>query len=90
MNCVNCKYLDINNKKEGKVNGCLYYCKLRQEYVYGCDGTCEKFENERRDSKVIEKIYQEGKEYDDINASPEALLIIIIILVIMGMVMGVF
>ena len=31
MNCVNCKYLDVNNKKEGKVNGCLYYCKLRQE-----------------------------------------------------------
>ena len=85
-----CKYLDVNNKKEGKVNGCLYYCKLRQEYVYGCDGTCEKFENERRDSKVIEKIYKEGKEYDDINASPEVLLIIIIILVIMGMVMGVF
>lgn len=75
---------------KGKVNGCLYFCKLKQEYKYGCDNCCENFEKVDRNNDVIEKIYQDGKEYDDIAASPEVLLLISVVLVIIGMIMRVF
>lgn len=34
MKCAYCNCLDDKNKKEGCANGCLYYCKVKKEYIY--------------------------------------------------------
>lgn len=89
--CSNCKYLDLKDKKEGAVEGAIYYCKLKKEYVYATDKACIKLEkDEKRDKDTISKIIDESKKFDDIPISPEALFIIIIILIIIGLFTGVF
>lgn len=35
--CSNCKYLKITDKKEGLSSGELYYCTIKNQYVYASD-----------------------------------------------------
>ncbi len=88
--CSSCKHLDINNKKDGVVSGALYYCTLRKEYVYA-DGICHDIINDaNRDKEIINNIKEETKLYDDIPISPEILIFIIVILVLLGLMLDVF
>ena len=89
--CSNCKYLDLNDKKEGVVGGAIYYCKLKKQYVYATDKPCAGIEKDnKRDKDTINKIIDESEKFDDIPLSPTAIFIIIFILIIMGYFMGVF
>jgi len=64
MCCSNCKYLNLKDKKEGRVSGCCYWCQLKGEYVRANDGGCGSFEKtEAIGGTLKDKIENEGKEY---------------------------
>lgn len=70
MGCCSCKYLDENNKKEGKVTGCSYFCKKRNCYVLGNSSICDGFSNDySRKSYISDDIYNNGKAYYNDNTS---------------------
>lgn len=83
MYCCHCKYLDESNKKEGKLCGAEYYCKLRKRYVNG-NSRCVDFDKEygRKISKV-EEICHDGDYYSDDNTEPSTYFIILIVMIIM-------
>lgn len=90
MSCSNCKYLDANNKKSGCAAGCLYYCKLKGEYIDVRESACSKYVQDGKDSELVSQMIADCKAYDDLPFSPETYFIFVIILFILGLVMGVF
>ena len=90
MKCGYCKCLDINKKKEGCVSGALYYCKLKKDYVYVTDENCNNFEKDFRDKELVGKLLEDSKTYDNIPFSPSTLFLLSAILIIVGLIMGIF
>lgn len=88
--CFNCKYLDVKKKKTGACNGAVYYCKKNNCLIYD-NKICSNFvKDEKREKEVIEKIEEDTNNYDNIKTPPEVLFAIFILLVILGLIMGVF
>ena len=50
MGCNSCAYLDSGQKKSGRVDGCLYYCKKNKTFVNAATDVCEAYQNGYRDS----------------------------------------
>lgn len=90
MKCAYCSCLEDKNKKEGCACGCLYYCKVKKEYIYATDMQCDHFKKTSRDEKLIKNLLEESKVYDNFAISPEFLLLLFVILVIIGLIIGVF
>ncbi len=67
--CRGCKYLDLKDKKEGTVSGCIYYCKLNKCYVYVDNTYINKDKDLKRDKDTIEEILSQSNDYDDMNVS---------------------
>ncbi len=91
MNCSDCKYLDINKKQKGAVSGCLYYCSKKKGFISGADNICENFERTYARKRIeINEIYEEGKNFYD-NTTPLWFYVVtLIILIILGLILGVF
>ena len=83
MGCYNCTYLDVNNKKDGKTNGCLYYCTKMDKYVNGAFDSCNDYSKDYS-RKVYEsnEIYNNGRHYYNGSDTPIAIKIIFIIILI--------
>lgn len=91
MSCSSCKYLDGKNKCDGKVSGCKYYCSKVGGYVDGSSNGCDKYEKTySRTNYECNKIYEEGKHFYNDNTSNGVYLVILIILIILGLILGVF
>lgn len=64
MGCQSCIYLIEDNKKEGKVDGAVYYCSKLKKYVNGATDECDKYKKcYGRTSYIKNQIYNDGKRY---------------------------
>lgn len=82
MSCCSCKNLDTKKKVDGAVSGAKYLCKKHKVYVSGDTIECDKFAKCYRDSDTCNKIYKEGKEWDNDKTSPSIYFVIGVILLI--------
>ena len=90
MGCNSCAYLDSSQKKSGKVDGCLYYCKKNKTFVNAATDACTSYQNGYRDSYEKNEIYRNSKNYYDNDTPIGTFIFILIFLVILGLVLGVF
>lgn len=83
MECYNCEYLNKNDKKEGKINGCIYYCTKMKKYVNGACDSCDAWiKDYSRATYENNDIYNNGRHYSDGSSTPLSLQIILIIVLI--------
>lgn len=82
MTCCSCKNLDTKKKASGAVSGTAYMCKKNKSYVLGCNNECDKFANASRDNDSCDKIYREGKDWDNDKTSPGTYIFIGLVLLI--------
>lgn len=89
MGWYRCANLDVKKKQPGKVSGNLYYCKKLKTYVNPSKFKCEKFS---KDDKRLEnhEIYEDGKNYYNDNTPIGLYVFVLIVLIIVGLIMGVF
>jgi len=91
MNCYDCCHLKFDNKKNGKVNGALYYCPKIKKYVYGNGESCEKYQYDNlRKTYIKDQIYLDGKNYSDDDTSFFSYVIILILIITIGFVIKLF
>ena len=86
MVCAGCKNLDTKKKVNGEVSGVRYFCKKHKAYIGGDNEICDKFAKADRDNDTYNKLYKEGKEWDNDRTAPGvyigAAIILLIILLI--------
>ena len=88
--CADCKNLDLNKTKDGKVSGKLYYCKKAKKYVNPSMCSCDSFNKTySRNRYECEKIYKDGKAYDDNDMPLGVYITIFMVLLVLSLVMGV-
>lgn len=84
MGCYDWENLKYKDKKEGKVNGAVYFCKKRKTYVRGSDGGCDKHKRDiLRKSSEKNEIYNNGKHYYNSEASIVSVVLLLIALIIL-------
>ena len=87
MTCSGCKYLDNENKKEGQVCGCCYYCTKIKSYVNGSNNSCSEYEKSYgRNSYQCNTIYEEGEKYSNDTTPPSMYLFFLIIFIIIAII----
>lgn len=87
MSCCSCKNLDTKKKVDGAVSGAKYLCKKHKVYVCGDSSECDKFAKCSRSASDCDKIYKEGKDWDNDKTSPSvyfffAILLVIILIIV--------
>ena len=82
MVCAGCKNLDTKKKVNGDVSGTRYLCKKHKVYVGGDNEICDKFSKADRDTDTYNKLYNEGREWDNDRTSPTTYIVAAIILLI--------
>ena len=91
MGCYNCQYLKSENKKDGAINGCVYYCSKIKKYVNGADDGCELYSKDvLRKTYECDEIYNNGRKYINDSTSFSTYLVIAIILIIIAIIVNVF
>ena len=88
MGCCSCKYLCDVNRKKGRCNGALYYCKSKKCYVNGKGGCDNYYKDYSRSSSTIHQIYHDGVLFYDDNKEPGDYLIILIIMIILAIIVN--
>ena len=63
--CSSCKNLDTKKKVDGACSGAKYNCKKLKTFVAGDTDACEKYEKCYRSNDECDKIYIEGREWDN-------------------------
>lgn len=82
MACCSCKNLDTKKKVNGVVSGTAYMCKKHKSYVLGCDNECDKYAKASRDADTCNKIFREGKDWDNDRHSATFYIVIALILLV--------
>ena len=90
MACCSCKNLDTKKKVSGVVSGTAYMCKKNKSYVLGCNGECKNFAKASRDNDLCDKIYREGKDWDNDPTSPSTYIIVAIIILVITLIVFLF
>lgn len=91
VGCYNCSKLKASDKKEGKGNGTLYFCSKHKKYVSGASDGCDAYEYDiMRKQTEKDEIYKNGLNYSDDNTPISVYIGIIVILVILGLIIGIF
>ena len=88
--CYKCKNLDAEKKSAGAASGNIYFCKKHKKYINPIDPGCDKFEESKRKKEENEEILKDGKEYSNDTNSVGFLVLVFVILVILGLILGVF
>ena len=88
-NCYNCSNLDPKKKSNGKLDGCLYFCKKNKCFINAAKDGCDKWNKADRKSSEIDEIYENGNRYynDD---KPIGFYIVLLILVIILIILSKF
>ena len=91
MACYNCEHLVVENKKDGTINGCLYYCSKNKKYVNGAYDCCELYSKDiMRRSSVSNEVYNSGRHYCNGSSIPLSFqIILIIILIIIALIVNI-
>lgn len=90
MGCYSCAYLDTKTKKSGAIDGCLYYCKKNKTFVNAATDSCETHKNGYRDTYENNEIYRNSEDYYDDDTPIELYIFILIVMIVLGLIMGVF
>lgn len=91
MGCCYCKYLDENDKKEGKCTGALYYCKKKKKYVSGSSDGCDSFSKDyARKSYIISEIFTDGKNFYNDSTDVGVYVVILIVMILLGTIVNLF
>ena len=90
MACCSCKNLDTKKKANGAVSGVRYQCKKHKIYVGGDHEICDKFAKAGRDNDTYNKLYKEGREWDNDPTSPSTYIIWAIILLVITLIVFLF
>lgn len=91
MGCYNCKYLKVNDKKDGAVNGSIYYCTKMKKYVSGASDGCDSYYKDySRKTYESDEIYRNGIHYSNDTTSNGTYLFLAIILGIIAIIVNVF
>ena len=87
--CGQCVFLKEKYERIGNGGGKKYYCEYLKDYVYG-NSTCPNFKSDgKRSSDKVKTIIEDGKEYD--NGIPVSLyFLFLLLLIIIGLILGVF
>lgn len=85
--CSSCKNLDTKKKVDGACSGTRYNCKKLKTYVGGDMDACEKYESCYRSNDDCNKIYREGRDWDNDKHSASFYMIIGAILLIITIIM---
>lgn len=88
--CCSCKNLDTKKKVDGAVSGTRYYCKKLKTYVGGDMDACEKFESCFRSNSDCDKLFDEGKRWDNDKHSASFYFILAILILIFVIIMFLF
>lgn len=88
--CCSCKNLDAKKKVDGSVSGTKYYCKKLKTYVSGDMDACDKFEKCFRSNDECDKIFDEGKNWDNDKMSGLFYFVIGLILLVITIIMILF
>lgn len=91
MGCYNCKYLKMSDRKDGKINGSVYYCTKLKKYVNGAYDDCDNYYKDyARKTYESDLIYENGRHYSNNNTSIETLIFLAIFLGILAIIVNVF
>lgn len=91
MKCCDCKYLKYDDKKNGDVSGCLYYCYNIQKYINGTNEVCENYcKDYARKIYESDEIYNDGKNYYNDSTPTSTYVFIAVILIIIAFIVNVF
>lgn len=91
MGCYNCKYLKVSDKKDGAINGSLYYCTKIKKYVNGSDDGCDSYYKDySRNTYESDEVYRNGVHYANDNVSIDVYIVLVIILFIIAVIVNVF
>ena len=88
--CSSCKNLDTKKKVDGACSGAKYNCKKLKAYVTGDTDACQKYEKCYRSTDDCNKIYREGREWDNDKHSASFYFLIGIILLILLIIVFLF
>lgn len=88
--CSSCKNLDTKKKVDGACSGVRYNCKKLKSFVGGDNDACEKYEKSYRSNDDCNKIYREGRDWDNDNNSASFYLIVGVILLIITLLVFLF
>lgn len=83
MCCYDCRNLKHGDKKDGKVNGALYYCSKKKKYINGMSDGCEKYEYDiLKTTSERDEIYYNSIHYsnDDISIGGGITIIVVLLL----------
>lgn len=91
MGCYNCKYLKYEQKKDGSVNGSVYYCTKIKKYVNGAFDRCDgHYKDYSRKTYEANEIYNNGRHYCNDNTSISFYLFLAIALSICAFIVNIF
>ena len=90
MGCHRCGNLDPKKKSAGKAGGNLYFCKKMKTFVNPSKFSCDKFKKADRKEWQNNEIYDDGKRYYNDRTPAIVYFILFAILVIIGLLSGVF
>ncbi len=91
MGCYNCKYLKYEDKKDGALNGCVYYCTKLNKYVNGAADACDNYSKDySRKTHEKDEIYNNGRNYNNDATPTSVYLFILIIMLIFAFIVNVF
>lgn len=91
MGCYNCKYLKMEDRKDGKTNGSVYYCTKLKKYVNGADDGCDDYYKDYgRKTYESNEIYENGRHYNDDDTSIGTYLFLAIVLGIIALIVNIF
>lgn len=82
MVCAGCKNLDTKKKADGAVSGVRYMCKKHKVYIGGDNEICDKFAKADRDTDTYNKLYNEGRDWDNDRTSPGVYIGVALILLV--------
>lgn len=91
MGCYNCKYLKYQQKKDGCINGSVYYCTKIKKYVNGADDGCNAYYKDySRKNYEADEIYNNGRHYSDDSTPISFYVFLVIVLSIVTFIVNIF
>lgn len=91
MGCYNCSYLKYEDRKDGVVNGSVYYCVKIKKYVNGASDCCDSYYKDyTRKTYEKDEIYTNGRNYCNDSTSNSTYLFILVVLLLISFIVKLF
>lgn len=91
MGCSGCRFLDTKKKKEGKVNGAVYFCSKQKKFINGANDACDSYKVDPfRKAYERDEIYKDGKKFYDDDRPLSSYIFILIIIILLAIILKIF